>query len=401
MRNLDTTLLLFWKTVLVVFLGFGTAMSSGQAAERGEPQVDLKRILADWQGRQASLASVRYEVTGKGIVPKGRYTGSSYLPASVRGETLPPEDYVYEKKLTWVVDFIGNRLRKDFKEEEFNGDVGRFVPSRAIYIYDGAMTKRYFPKEENQIDGQPPDFRIPELGLVKNGNTITYTPADYPIFLAQGIVGLVEVMSLVPGPEKVLLPLENLDIKVLGSRFLQGKECLALRVRRGKRTPYVDELWVDASHRSAIVRIDLYADEDLTARVDIDYGEGGDLPTRWTFTQFKGDRGEISFSEWFRVDRVERNPELDPADFDVSLRPGMVVRTADVNGDVSSNHTARDYRVASDGKTLVALDDDAPRGWPWVTVIAVLVIGIAGFAVVARWLRRKRQGRIRGQGSLT
>jgi hypothetical protein len=399
MRSLDTSLLLFRKTALVVFLGFGTAMSSGQAAERGEPPVDLKRILAEWQGRQASLTSVRYEVTGKGVVPKGKYTGSPHLPALVRGETLPPEDYVYETKLTWLVDFIGNRLRKDFKEEQFNGDVRKFVPSRAIFIYDGAMTKRYFPKEENQIEGQARDPLIPELGLVQNGNTITYTPADYPIFLAQGIVGLIEPLSLVPGPEKVLLPLENLDIKILGPRFLQGKECLALRVRRGKRTPYVDELWVDSSHRSAIIRMDLYADDDLTARVDIEYREGGDLPTRWTFTQFKGERGAIGLSECFEVDRVEINPALEQADFDIALRPGMIVRMADVNAGVSASSTVRDYRVASDGTTLVPLDDAAQGGWRLGPLTAVLVIGITGFAIGARWLRRNRKGPIRDRVS--
>lgn len=386
-----------------VFLGLIAVTSKSLAGEVEETpvDVDLKKILNDWKVRQASLSSVRYKVSGRGLISKGKFTGDPDLPRNLRGQTIPPEDHVFEMKLFWLIDFSNNRLRKEFKEEQFNSDVGIFVPLHRFYIYDGATTKRYIPKEDNQIPGRDWDQRSPELGLGSNGNTIDYLPSDYPIFLAQGIVGLTKILTRVPGPEKVRLPLDKLDIEVRGRRVFEGKECVVLRLF--PKDTLVDELWIDTSRQSAIIRMDVYAMDmfhklQLSTRIDIRYRESGDFPDAWNTTQFWGNGGAMQRSEKLQVDRFEINPEVNTEDFDIPLNPGMVVTTFDVKAGLANDYAKQNYRVASDGKTLEDLDTSSGRRWH--LGMYALAIGfsalILGGWVLSRKLPRLFGGRTAG-----
>src|SRR5262249_22098027 len=92
----------FRTTALVLLLGL-VAVAGSHADEPKQP-ADLEKVLGDWKGRQASLAGVRYEVSGRGLVAKGQFSGDPALPLALRKQTIPPEDYTYQKKLIWLVD---------------------------------------------------------------------------------------------------------------------------------------------------------------------------------------------------------------------------------------------------------------------------------------------------------
>src|SRR5882724_11008869 len=67
-----------------------------------EGQDTLKKVLSAWECRQAAIRSLRCELVGRGLVPKGNYTGSLELPTDLRGQVLPKEDHVYDKTRLWV-----------------------------------------------------------------------------------------------------------------------------------------------------------------------------------------------------------------------------------------------------------------------------------------------------------
>lgn len=98
----------------------------------------------------------------------------------------------------------------------------------------------------------------------------------------------------------------------------------------------------------------------------------------------------IETSESFQVERIELNPKLNTGDFDIPLRPGMVITTADVKAGLERDWGTHDYRVAQDGKSLEELD--AVGGQRWRLGLFALGSVVIAVALLYWLLRRKSIG---------
>lgn len=110
----------------------------------------LENIFSDWNFRQKGVRTIRFKLKGHGVVPKEVYSGHPALPAALKKQPVPAQDYSYSIMVNWVIDFDMVRIRKEHHTSVFNMDLGKFVPSYGIYIYSGKISKRYYPKELNE-----------------------------------------------------------------------------------------------------------------------------------------------------------------------------------------------------------------------------------------------------------
>lgn len=351
-----------------------------------EVRKEFQNIIADFKLRQDRARTIRYGLRGQGLIAKGRYSGEISLPPEKKRQVVPEKDFVYEKALTWTLDFENNKLRKEFKEQVFHLDVGDFVPSYGIYIFDGNTTQRYLPRESNSNKAYSPSQLSPELGLVKNGNTIEYSFADGPVYWALGIMITTSELTGARGPENLRLPFNSRNFRFQGKRITENKECVVLRTVSPKNRPNdYDEFWIDPAQESAVLRMDAYLGGKLYSRVDVQYREQGDYPQSWTVANYNG-KPHVETTDNLRVVELAVNPAIDPSEFEIPLRPGMIVRRADAKGSLEDNYNMVDYRVDSDGKTLVPLGDGQGRNpwWPrrvllWGIPILVALVAIAWY----------------------
>ncbi|HEY9870738.1 MAG TPA: hypothetical protein V6D08_16345 [Candidatus Obscuribacterales bacterium] len=335
-------------------------------------------ILADWKHRENAMRSAKYEITGKVVLPKGAYSNNPHLPAHAKNKLIPDKDYVYEKTMLWVIDFANNRLRKDYQDQTFNFTTLKFHPLAVVQVFDGRMTKRHFPRQSNPSSSSG----YADMGLVKNGNTVDIVVNDYPVFLARGFIGVSKTLSAAKKPTTLSPTPAAFTITERAPQMCRNVQCRVVRIRH-KDDPAgcFEELFVDRTLTSAVLRMDVYTHGVLSDRLDIVYDDKGMVPQKWTSTLFEGD-SRVSASEQLTVKRAWVNPELQAGDFDIPLTPGMRVIVGDA---VTYQHA--DYKVTADG-SLVPIGAEAPLVRQWLPHL--LVAGIATLvALVARRLVKR------------
>jgi hypothetical protein len=320
---------------------------------------------------------------GEGVVPKGTFTGHPGLPERLKNQPVPNQDHVYEIELRSLIDFEQNRIRRELRQSVFNIDLGLFLPSNGVYVYDGSTSKRYFPKEFNKYQK---DDNVPEVGIARNANTVPCDPVDYPIFLSHGIVGFTHVFSSSPGPERFVIPLDASRFTFLERGRHDERECAVLRFRPEQSSTAYEELWVDMGSKSAVLRLDVYQRGKLELTVDVDCKQDGIFPNRWTVTRFKSTKGEVESHERVNVLELLLDPKVTPEDFDIELNPGMVVRHGDYQ-ERKNGFGLINLRVAPDGKSLVEMANDVSSGSGGWMIIGVLLLT---FLVVAFFVLRRK-----------
>jgi hypothetical protein len=124
-------------------------LMAADGTEQGLSGVLLDRIMTTLRKRQQSIHSAYVEVKGEGFVPRGTY--SEIYPDEVGPDVQPSDDYTYPEKISWLLDFDHNRVRKESKMETFvvQEQRRRFAPRHIVEIYDGKQIKVFDPKELN------------------------------------------------------------------------------------------------------------------------------------------------------------------------------------------------------------------------------------------------------------
>jgi hypothetical protein len=126
------------------------------------------------------------------------------------------------------------------------------------------------------------------------------------------------------------------------------------------------------------VKAATYADGELFSYVDVEYGNtnNGWLPERWVGAYCRG-RNKIDVSGSLRVAELSINQSFDPVEFDIPLRPGMIVEKSESD----RVGKTRKYRVASDGHTLMEItgqkaeESSWRRIWIWLFIGSILLAG--------------------------
>jgi hypothetical protein len=304
----------------------GTLLLSDTAA--GEPtDARLEKILADWQKRQHRFQTVQYEVRGERKLPKGTY--DSFLAATRMGGSknpVPPQNLSAPLSITLLLDFEKGRHRRENKDSTFHLDSGKLFPQVERDIFNGSVMKGHTPREENRLLGaKAPEMTIVS-GNMKNGEFLS---SYFPMFFAHGRI-YTNMEPILPGRLRNKPDPDYLYLH--GTGVHEGRVCSIVRTQTLKRTgSSFSEYWVDTARDSAIVRYLTYSDnkpmEDLTIR----YRESpaGWLPESWRWNLYM--MGHLLYSDNMRVEKMLANPPVKDADFEMEIRPGMIVEERTVH----------------------------------------------------------------------
>jgi hypothetical protein len=173
--------------------------------------------------------------------------------------------------------------------------------------------------------------------------------------------------------------------------MLGGRECLVLRslAPAGDAVSVVDEFWVDTGRQSAVLRAAMYSQGALYHDVRVEHQETpyGWLPKRWESAFYRGN-DQIESASSLEVKEFSINPVFDASEFDIPLKPGMIV-------DIRDSKQVRRCQVGPDGMLidLAQVIQRSPSRWgPW------LWIPVASLAVVLfllpLWHYRRRRRRV-------
>jgi hypothetical protein len=285
----------------------------------------LEKILADWQKRQHWFETVEYKVSGVHNVPKGAYNN---LPTDISGispnQVSPPSDVDAPIGFTFLLDFVNGRHRHDNSlEQGLDEKTGKFIPLRKGDTFNGSVMKCLIPKEENpghNVGKTQPEMSIMS-GNMKSGQfLINY----YPIFFAHGRI-YTAMEPILPGRLRNNPAPEYLYIH--GTGVHEGRLCLILRTQTLKQsTTSFDEYWVDTARESAIVRYLTYSGKKVGGSIDIYYAKSHDhwLPESWRYTASPA--GKMLYYHQMRVKQITANPSVTDADFEMEVKPGMLVQ---------------------------------------------------------------------------
>jgi hypothetical protein len=374
---------LFKMTVfLAVVCLFPNSRLSGRDAE-----ADLKRIVEEWDKKRAAAMTVRYEVTGDAVIPKGIYNEDVDLPADQRKGDYPPADHRYEKTIKLALDFGRNHYRREVREQIFNGSRGKFEPRYAVQTYDGERSRSYFPKSDNPekpIGNE--DINLGSSDLSKFSGTVVEWD-ELPMLIAHGVI------RHQVHPQNLRATVAADQLRVHGYAVKDSREHLVLRTLPN-RVGHTDEMWVDIERGATITRWKTFRPGLIFAALEIDYHQlnGHWIPLSWTTTLYRGAE-LIDATYRNRVVKFTMNEPigLEELQLERLQRPGMTVRMAE-RGDellqVQNDGSLSPLQFGPDGEIL------KPSPWRWWAIAGALAICVTGVIVWfwRRRLRMKRQG---------
>lgn len=374
-------------TILGLLL-IGAAPSAGQNDDADRV---LGQIFADWKARQESFASIYVEISGEDFHPKGRFdddyrTDPDRKKSLSRLGSVPPTDVRHPTNVKLLLEFDKNWARKEWKRMSIFHPSAKFAPQHTTYLSNGESIKVYEPRDQNTSSSYTPSKAQPDLWIQSTAfGGAFFANEDIPIFWGCGIVWISAVNL-----KHLRFALEPRNYLFKGFAEIDGRRCVVLsspNLLPKSQARY--EFWVDPDRNSAILRSQFILDGKVSHQTNVKWQEleGKWFPSSWRFDYFWNDKNgtRLDHSVNLRVDRVVFNQRVTAADFDVTLKPNMVVR--DVPKDAHGV-------VGSDGKSLLPLstldNDNEWRLWHIIllTMIALAVVFLAGWYLRRRWVLR-------------
>lgn len=354
----------------------------------------LTRVKAAWTERAKAIGKVRYQLSGSVTYLAGSLFARDdpFYPQDDTTVGLPEREATKPLRTIWTFDFPNRLLRKDSHDWSYIIDRRNYRQLVRTDVFNGRELKGLIPREANTGGGHVPgpldaDF---EIGSEARAPWF-FNLADMPILYAHGLFQFFPT-RLHEGGVSVLPPLTVL----LQEAATPAEQVVVLSAKI--ETPgsinaslgHEHRFWVDLSKNAAVVRWEERFDSGVVYRLTAQSREHGQhwLPESWTFTKFNVTNTEtkVALLYHYHVDRVELDPDVAPADFDVHYGPGMIVKNTDDG--------AR-FQVAADGKTLRMVLPPIPKAGTaretpivngWWLVVCLVVTG-AGLAVICFRLR--------------
>jgi hypothetical protein len=304
----------------------GTFVLSAPLSVTGQtPPTTIEAVLRDWESRRAQVRSIRYELEGDHLFPKG------YISTDPYGEPLaspqPTGDTWLPLRRSVTLDFAGGRFRMDVHEPGYCRSQGSFSYDRTT-TFDGADYKVLNPEDPNPDTAANRGKR--DLVIISgpgNAEARTFDFAYWPLFEGLGIPQAIEILGK-RSSAKNLAPAQNPDaLNVQGVGVLNGTRCNIIRTHaRGTGTGMYHEYWVDPARGSIILKHLLVTGKSSLAEHKIDYSrtDGVWHPRQWTYTS-RHPNGRLNYVERITVKQCQINPEVTSADFTVPENIGMVI----------------------------------------------------------------------------
>lgn len=355
------------------------------------PDERLVKLCEQWQQRRAAIRTLEIKLKGRGVIPKGRYAAGAHseLPAEMRKVSLPAEDHVFEKRLEWSFDFDRNWMRRLHTDETMYGGTGKLFPFQRTWLFDGKEIKVVSPRDLNTTASYTPapldsDLLIAPGDRKKFDNSEVF---DWPALFAAGVI---PTEANPVHPARLRGPLGPTDFIVQDTAVWEGFACLVVRTTG----PIADrgggyfEYWVDPSRGGAIVRANGVTGGRQYCFTNVRYAETPDgwMPTGWNAGMIWAGKSDVQAD--YDVVELKVNGALDPRDFEVALKPGMIVQI-----DIADDY--KKFVVDSDGATLLEIVGDqlpalTKRRGLWWWALATALLGLSG---VAAWRYQRHRSR--------
>lgn len=378
---------------LLLLPALACALVAGSQARAQARDERLERVFADWQQRQQRVRSVRYVVTGEGVIPKGSATDA------ITGQPLvPPEptrDVSQALSFAVLFDFERGRFRMERETQVYNGPARRLEQWGATTVFDGKDV--YSESRMEPAIRHPEDF---DMFISKNYAKLYPLKMLSTYYLTSLLLGHGLIPRLME-PATFGQQLSAEDFAVHGQGVYADRPCLVLRTFPARTTTDTsfDEYWVDTGRASAVVRQLAYVDGWPLVDVEVTYQETarGWLPVQWTGTTRH--KSQIASVDQLRVQEIVFDPPSTDADYQVEVRPGMRVMESTFDDPGTSpagpGVQRRYFRVADNGHwdELVGTSEQV-RGVArtyWFGVPAVAVSACVLWYVI----RRRRRARAR------
>ncbi|MFM9966422.1 MAG: hypothetical protein ACKV2Q_35040 [Planctomycetaceae bacterium] len=381
-----------------VFLGVVIfVVTSTESCRATDDEAILAQVKAAWTERANAIGKVRYHLSGNATYLPGSLvpSGDPNLPADMSAANgLPEREATQPIRVVWTFDFTKSLSRKESWDWSYLIDRQTYRPIVRTDVFNGTELKGLIPREANTGGGHVPgpldaDFEIGSDSKIPR----FFNLADKPVLFAHGLFQFVP-NRLREGGTSILPPLTVL-LHDVGTRDEPVVVLSAMAELPGRNkesfVEHEQRFWVDLTKNAAIVRWEDRFNSEVARRVTAQWQEHGQnwLPKSWTYTKFNvtnsGANPTIFYH--YRVDRVELEPEVGPANFDIHYKAGMIVRR--------QADSAR-FQVAADGLTLrmvgppprskTGTATTTPSGNGWWLVVCFVVAGL-GLAVIYFRLR--------------
>jgi hypothetical protein len=359
-------------------------LTTGHASANDDGQLELNKIIKDWQRRREALHSVRYVLAGSTFAARGAYNSSPDVPR--QGQDYPKNGETHDVTKTILLDFDKNRIRKETRGMIFYTNEGRFIPFSTIEVFDGKSFRVYRPRDGNYLrPALAPEHQEEISKQTDHYASWILNLADRPIFHAHGIVSCLE-SPIEPRQLRVSPALPAFISHRRG--VVAGRRCSVFSVALAKDNPgTLMEHWVDLDRDSSIVRSIGFVENEPFAQLDVEHQKtpNGWLPAGWTITWFSRSKKQpktIETSETLQVKASVINATLSDSEFELPQKAGMIIRDVE---------KSRFYRVGEDGQSLIDVTSvSAPSAnLSWIWALVVIVVALLLVVPMRRWLNRK------------
>jgi len=346
----------------------------------------LRKVIRDWNRRQQMYAGARYVLDWKRTVPKGSLNGLAEMLGRKKPGAFPPRDWIYENKLTLVLDFAGGRSRQEW-DGELLGENWKVQDVFVVHLSDGVHLQQFKPQQRNE--GLADADYATELSnrRVEDFNTgFFFKSVAYPVFFAHGIIPT-KSHPIVPIP--LTKPVDAADFSVVSKVETEEGVRLVLHTTNlfSDREMFY-ELWVDPARGSAVTRCLSHLKGRINRRWDMEYRKAGEnwIVSAWTEMGFRD--GQLTESSRLRVVDFEANPRFEKNTFHREPSEGMFFTTKD--GDAYQQRVPGEPPVPAN--VAMAEDRAAKERTRWyviVTMIGVAVVAGLGAFYFVKWRKAR------------
>jgi hypothetical protein len=290
---------------------------------------DLDRIMSDWSKRSDQIHCLKIVAEGETTDAKGFYSRTiaaaqePELSAKAPEGDVPPEDYTYAERATFVLDFDHNLARKEKSWQEFSFVSFAHVPKFRVWLFDGKDMQLYEPRDAQIAAGHVPQESDAELTFAhKVLAGAFFETCDLAPFIGSAVF---PTPQLTVTPQRMRLPLDRNTFQINGTALLDGRIQHVLKTPSHGNNPgrYV-EMWVDLARDSIVTRWIHHGIQRIQFDICYVHSANGWMPETWKYQWWKNDR----LARWSQMRVVETaiNPNVGAISFRIEPTPGMIVQ---------------------------------------------------------------------------
>jgi hypothetical protein len=311
----------------------GTAVCLADEERPRSDEAVPRKLVSAWQTRQDKVRTVVCSTVVESFYPRGFLTRQA---ASIAGMEAPPADAavdppsdlrVTEEPCFWVLDFGGNRVRKEYrltKPHFYGGEGQELAPEYALHLWNGGKYRMFRPRDTYSERSRATGALTPDVVLYEGAShQFLLWFSDLPLlWQAGGISGEYPrpaTMNNLAKPEKFLFR---------GEAAWAGKECVVLTAQEQDSTTTVREFWVGREPPHPIYCCRARDGDVASWQIEVEYRQQGEhtVPASWTYTEYASSADpSLFFRKTFRVQELQINAPVTAEQFEKKLEPAMVV----------------------------------------------------------------------------